>query len=364
MRIGLLIYSTLDTISGGYLYDRQMVSYLESQGDQVEVVSIPMRNYSQHLFDNLSRSLYNRLVNLPVDILLQDELIHPSLLYLNRRMKDSIKYPIISIVHHLRSSESHSGWQKSIYIAVENKYLGSVDGFIFNSQATRQAVQNLIGPEKNWIVASPAGDQLNPDITPEMIEARAYQEGPLKILFLGNVIPRKGLHILFEALGKIAGHDWNLSVVGSTEFDAGYTRGIMQLVREYEFSEKVRFYGSLGDEQLKELIRNNQVLAVPSFHEGFGIAYLEGMGFGLPAIGTASGGASEIITDNVDGCLVPWGDAALLAECITRFIDNRQLLASMSLQARRRYLQHPTWEVSMRLVRGFLEENASKGGIA
>jgi len=363
MRIGLLIYDALDTVSGGYLYDRQLVSYLESQGDQVEVVSIPLRDYSQHLLDNLSRPLYNRLEDLPVDILLQDELNHPSLFYLNRKVKDSINYPIISIVHHMRSSESHPGWQNSVYSAVEKNYLGSVDGFIFNSQNTRQAVQNLTGSEKNWVVAYPAGDQLKPDITLEMIEARAHQEGPLKILFLGNVIPRKGLHILLEALGKIADNDWKLSVVGSTEFDARYIRGIMQLERDYEFGEKVRFYGPLGDEQLKELMRNNQILAVPSFHEGFGIAYLEGMGFGLPAIGTSSGGASEIITDNVDGCLVPRGDAALLAECITRFIDNRQLLAAMSRQARGRYLQHPTWEISMHLVRGFLEENINKGGV-
>ena len=363
MRIGLLIYDALDTVSGGYLYDRQLVSYLESQGDQVDVVSITMRNYSQHLLDNLSRPLYNRLVDLPVDILLQDELNNPSLFYLNRRMKDSINYPIISIVHHLRSSESHPGWQNSVYSAVEKNYLCSVDGFIFNSQNTRQAVQNLTGSGKKWVVAYPAGDQLKPDISPEMIEARAHQAGPLKILVLGNVIPRKGLHILLEALSKIADKDWKLSVVGSMEFDAGYNRGIMQLVRDYGLGEKVRFYGSLGDEQLKETMRNHQVLAVPSFHEGFGIAYLEGMGFGLPAIGTTSGGASEIITDNVDGCLVPRGDAALLAECVTRFIDNRQLLATMSRQARVRYLQHPTWEVSMKLVRGFLEENINKGGV-
>ncbi|MBK5109086.1 MAG: glycosyltransferase family 4 protein [Anaerolineales bacterium] len=363
MRIGLLIYDALDTVSGGYLYDRQLVSYLASQGDQVEVVSIPMRNYSQHLLDNLSRPLYNRLVDLPVDILLQDELNHPSLFYLNRRMKDSINYTIISIVHHLRSSESHPGWQKSVYSAVEKNYLESVDGFIFNSQNTRQAVQDLTGSGKNWVVAYPAGDQLKPDITPGMIEARAHQAGPLKILFLGNVIPRKGLHILLEALGKITDKDWKLSVVGSMEFDSVYTRGIMQIVSDYEIGEKVRFYGPLGDEQLIETMRNNQVLAVPSFHEGFGIAYLEGMGFGLPAIGTTSGGAAEIIADNVDGYLVPRGDAALLAECITRFIDNRQLLATMSRQARGRYLQHPTWDVNMQLVRGFLEENINKGGV-
>jgi len=94
MRIGLLIFGSLDTVSGGYLYDRQLVRYLEAQGDHVQVVSIPWRNYPKHLFDNLSTDLFNRLLNLPVDILLQDELNHPSLFYLNQRLKKAASYRI------------------------------------------------------------------------------------------------------------------------------------------------------------------------------------------------------------------------------------------------------------------------------
>jgi hypothetical protein len=127
MRFGLFIYGSLETISGGYLYDRQLVSYLEAQGDQVEIISIPWRSYTQHLLDNLSRDLYSRLINLQVDILLQDELNHPSLFDLNRRLKKSVNYRIISIVHHLRSSEDHPAWQNQFYSAVEKRYLKRVD---------------------------------------------------------------------------------------------------------------------------------------------------------------------------------------------------------------------------------------------
>ncbi len=52
MKIDLIIYGSLDTLSGGYLYDRLLVDYLRTQGDMVEIVSLPWRNYTAHLTDN------------------------------------------------------------------------------------------------------------------------------------------------------------------------------------------------------------------------------------------------------------------------------------------------------------------------
>ena len=52
MKIGFLIYGSLDTLSGGYLYDRKLVEYLRTQGDTVQIISLPWRNYAAHLSDN------------------------------------------------------------------------------------------------------------------------------------------------------------------------------------------------------------------------------------------------------------------------------------------------------------------------
>ena len=80
MNLGLLIYGSLETLSGGYLYDRKLVEYLRSQGDMVEVSSLPWRNYPAHLADNLNF----RLPRGPA-LLIQDELNHPSVLAANAR---------------------------------------------------------------------------------------------------------------------------------------------------------------------------------------------------------------------------------------------------------------------------------------
>jgi glycosyltransferase involved in cell wall biosynthesis len=101
-------------------------------------------------------------------------------------------------------------------------------------------------------------------------------------------------------------------------------------------------------------LRDHQLLVVPSTYEGYGIVYLEGMSFGLPAIATTAGAAVEIITPDVDGYLIPPGDAAALAGRLDRLAQDRSLLREMSLAARQRYLAQPTWEQTAGQIRAFL----------
>jgi hypothetical protein len=176
MKIGLVIYGSIDTLSGGYMYDRMMVEYLRAQGDTVEIISLPWRNYAAHLTDNFSFELPPNL-----DILIQDELNHPSLIGANRGKHP---YPIISLVHHLRCSELRPKWQNDLYRVVEKKYLQSVDGFIFNSKTTKGVVNSLIGSEKPDVVAYPPTDRFGDAISEEEIEERGKKK-ELRVLFLG-----------------------------------------------------------------------------------------------------------------------------------------------------------------------------------
>ena len=169
MRVGLLIYGSLDTLSGGYLYDRKLVQHLRDAGDEVEIISIPWRNYAAHLPDNFSVSLLRRLLGARVDVLVQDELNHPSLFWLNQKLRRKIDTPLVSIVHHLRSSELRPAWQNSLYRIPEAAYLRSMDAYIFNSQTTRGVVDATIGETRPHVVAFPAGDRLNPQISDEEI---------------------------------------------------------------------------------------------------------------------------------------------------------------------------------------------------
>jgi glycosyltransferase involved in cell wall biosynthesis len=355
MRVGLVIYGSLDTISGGFLYDQKLVEFLRSQSDQVDIISLPWRSYSRNLLDNLSPALFRLLANLEVDVLLQDELCHPSLFWINRRLKKRAGYRIVAIVHHLRSSESHHSGAAGVYRLVERAYLRTNDGFVYNSRTTRQAVEALSGSRPPGVIAYPNG-QFQPDIDSTEITRRAHQPGPLKLLFIGGLIPRKGLHTMLAALESMPPGMAELSVVGGHLSDSRYAQEMLRRMRTSQQSGCIHYLGVLSGEQLADVIRRHHLIAVPSSYEGYGIAYLEGMGFGLPAIATRRGAAGEVITDGLDGYLVPAEEPDALAAIIGRLAADRDRLAALSLAARRRYLDQPTWEQTGDSIRRFIHD--------
>lgn len=355
MRFGLLIYGDLADQSGGYLYDRKLVDHLRAQGHTVEIISLPWRSYLRHVADNLNLNLFRRLRDLDVDLLLQDELNHPSLFDINHRLREEANYPIISIVHHLRSSERHPAALLPLYRAIEHRYLSSVDGFIFNSATTQSVVADLLGEQKPSIVAMPAGDRLDAEISEIEIRARAQQPGPLRVVFLGALIPRKAPHVLLQALAQLGDDQAQAVIVGSPHADPGYARGLRQLRRILNLGYRVRLAGHLHAAQLASLLAESHLLVIPSSYEGFGIAYLEGMAFGLPAIGTTAGAAGELIRELHNGLLIEPGDHLALADLLAELQRNRQQLGAMGISARRHFLRHPGWEASMSAARSFLE---------
>ncbi len=346
MKIGFVIYGSLNTLSGGYMYDRKLVEYLRANGDIVEIISLPWRNYAAHLMDNFSFKLPANL-----DILIQDELNHPSLIAANQRPQP---YPIISLVHHLRCSELRPKWQNDGYCTVEKKYLQSVNGFIFNSQTTKGVVNNLLKHTKPSVTAYPPTDRFGVLISEDEIKKRAARQ-PLQILFLGNVMERKGLHTLLEAAANQKA-PIKVDVIGSLKTDPEYAKKMQKFTTSNGLSSTVQFYGALNNEPLAEKLKQAHVLIVPSSYEGFGIVYLEGMAFGLPAIGTTAGAAGEIIEHEKTGFLINPNDHQTLAAQITSLASNRSLLIELSLRARRRYIQQPTWEQTASQIRAFLQE--------
>jgi glycosyltransferase involved in cell wall biosynthesis len=355
LKIGLFIYGSLDTVTGGFLYDRLLVEHLRARGDSIEIISVPWRTYPAHLCDNFSPSLLHSLAEAQIDVLIQDELNHPSLFLLNRKLRGRARYPIVSIVHHLRSQELRSAWQNSWYRIVERRYLSTVDGFVFNSRTTRCTVEVLAGGGKPFVVAYPGCDRVRPNVATTAVMARARETGPLRILFVGSLIPRKELHTLLNALALLPRDTAHLEVVGSLDTDPVYSAKIRRQIEHQKLEGQVTLLGTVTGEDLEKRYARHHVLAVPSSYEGFGIVYVEGMGFGMPAIGSTAGAAHEIITDGIDGFLVEPGDAQELAAHILQLSTDRRMLSEMGLAALERYKKHPTWAESCGSIAEFLD---------
>ncbi len=356
MRIGLVIYGDLSTASGGFLYDRMLVDSLRRGGDTVDVISFPWKGYARCLLQNYDRPLRAALLGWNGDLLLQDELNHPSLFSLNRTFRRLRPVPVIAVVHHLRTSERNTVAARGLYHRVERAYLRSVDGFVFNSHATRGSVERITGGPVQGMVATPGGDRLGPLPSEQEVLHRSAEEGPLRVLFVGNIIPRKGLSSVIDALGRVPSRLWRLTIAGSRTVDTACAAEVDRAVAARGLGGSVRMAGQLDDARLVEAYRTHHVLAVPSQYEGFGIVYLEAMGFGVVPIGSRTGGAAEVIEHGKSGCLVKPGDARALADTITGLAVDRALLCSMALEARRRFRTFPGWERSMNAVRDHLHE--------
>jgi len=360
MRIGLILYGELATLTGGYLYDRMVVEGLRGLGHEVTVLPLQAGPYLRRIGHGLSFGLTRRLLKARFDLILQDELCHPSLFLVNRRLRALGGPPVVAIVHHLLSDEPRGRWLNRLLAEPEKRYLASVDGFVFNSRITRRKVESLVGGERPQVVAYPAGDRFACLPSPEAVAERACRPGPLQLLFVGTLIPRKGLHQLIQGLAEAERGTWQLTVVGDPECAPGYARQAKTLIAQLGLAEAIRFLGPCQEEALAGVIGRHHLFSMPYAYEGFGIAILEAMGFGLPAVGSRLGAAGETITHGGNGFLLAPEDRAGLVGLIQGLHRDRSRLAELSRGALRTFAHRPRWQETTMAIEGFILELAGR----
>lgn len=357
MRIGFIIYGSLDTLTGGYLYDQIVVQGLKRLGHEVEVISLPSGCYLRRLMYGFSRWPARCMLKKKFDIIIQDELCHPSLFLPNKQLLRQETRPLlVALVHHILCDEPRHDWHNMLLAFAERSFLASVDGFICNSETTRRKVRSLVDHNQPELIAYPAGDRLGSPLSAQVIEKRAQRPGPLELFFLGNVIPRKGLLPLLRALHKVNRKVWHLSVVGGLDFDPAHTAEVRQLCSQLDLTDSVRFLGPLQDARLIEVLSNSHLFCMPYAYEGFGIAILEAMAFGLPAIGCQNGAAGETIHHGLNGFLLAPDDLAGLGPLLIKLHKDREDLQRLALAACATYARSPGWQNSVAAIDCFLRK--------
>lgn len=202
---------------------------------------------------------------------------------------------VVAVVHHLRVDEAPFRFRAWVR---ERQFLSRCDGWICNTSTTLGRVRRVSGCCRSSAVVYPAAD--GGAASGEVPQATVADSGTCRIIFVGNVIPRKNLHRLARAVARIQGVV--LDVYGDNTVDPTYTRSVSSLARRKGVS--LVFHGRVSDAELEYAYREADIMAVPSLHEGFGIVYLEALKRGVHVVASASGGATEIVTTPESGRLV------------------------------------------------------------
>lgn len=150
-------------------------------------------------------------------------------------------------------------------------------------------------------------------------------EGGFYLIAVGRLIPRKALHYLIQALSRLPSQVRLLLIGEGPEEGA-----LAALAQGLGVASRVTFLGVVSEEEKFQYLANADLFVLPSLHEGFGLAFIEAMGRGLPVIATDSGGQTDFLRDGVTGFLVPVGDTGVLAQKVQMLLEDHTLREGIS----------------------------------
>lgn len=164
------------------------------------------------------------------------------------------------------------------------------------------------------------------------------------ILFVGRLLALKGVDILLEAIPEInekTNNECTFIFAGP-----GHTR-YLQKIKKMKGESHCILLGPLPHDDIIQLIKNAELMVLPSFTENTPFVLLESMACGVPIISTDVGGIPEIIQNMYDGILIKPGLSKTLANSIINLLENKQLQKSIVQNAKETIRKKFSWSVNL-----------------
>ena len=166
-----------------------------------------------------------------------------------------------------------------------------------------------------------------------------------RLLYVGQLLPHKGVHTAIEALGRLHGagaRDLTLTIVGRCH-QPDYDARLRETVAASNLAGAVRFVGPQPRERLPAIYRSHGILVFPScWDEPFAITPLEAMASELAVVGTTAGGNREIFDDGVNALTFPPGDSEACAAQIHRLAADPEFWRDIAARGRNTVLERFT----------------------
>jgi glycosyltransferase involved in cell wall biosynthesis len=318
--------------TGGYRYDREVLSRIAKHGVDAQHVELP-RSFPNPDSDDLSqtrdmlRSLDRRTLVLIDGLALGA--IPPTIL-------TDLPHKVIALVHHPLGLEAGLDPDRAAFLlANEMAVLATVAHVIVTSETTaRILMQDFDIPERRITVAEPGTDRA----------VRSVGTGkPAQILAVGAVSARKAYDGLVAALAPLMALDWHLTIAGSLDRSPETVIDLKATISDNDLTDRITLAGAVGDAELEALYANSDIFAMSSLFEGYGMALSEALAHGLPIVTSSGGAAAETVPDAA-AIKVPPGDVMLLSDALGRTLSDAALRRRMADASWAAGALLPTWD--------------------
>ena len=345
-RVVFAVPGSLDTPTGGYAYDRRLMTELRQLGWNVECLDIGDGFPSP---DEATRSAARSLLlKIPDgEPIVVDGLALGVLPDVAAEVAG--RHPLVGLVHHPLALEwGLSAERADVLRRSERAALAAVREVVVTSPATAKLVAADYAVTNERITVARPGNDPAP-------RSRGSREGAPHLLSVGAVVPRKGFDVLVAALATLAELPWRLTIAGDLTRDPNEATRLQACISEHNLSGRIAVLGAISSERLAALYDEADVFVLASHFEGYGMAYSEALSRGLPVIGTIAGAIPDTVPLTA-GLLVAPGDVAELAGALREMIADKELRRRLSDGARASAEKLPTWQQAAEIFAAVLEK--------
>jgi glycosyltransferase involved in cell wall biosynthesis len=337
--IAFIVPGALDQLTGGYLFDRRIVDGLRRAGRSVTVHELPGTHPDADA--TARRAAAALLAGLAANTAaVIDGLALPAF-FDCLTPQASAQAKLVGFVHHPLALETGLAAETGErFAAIEMRLLPRLTGVLCPSAITAWAVEDYGVPRARIIITPPGTEK------PATAPHRGLRDGPVQLLSIGSLTPRKGHRLLIEALATLTDRAWRLRCIGSLTRDRQTTAAVERAIAAHGLGDRVELAGEWPPARLGAAYAAADVFVLPSYHEGYGMAFAEALAYGLPVVGTTAGAIPETVPASAS-LLVPPGDGAALAAALRLLLDNAPLRARLAAGAAAAGAALPDWPAAV-----------------
>jgi glycosyltransferase involved in cell wall biosynthesis len=346
-RLAFAVPGDLNTPTGGYAYDRRIIAELRKLGWDVDVIDLG--NEFPHPSSDARAAATETLLAVPQGTpLVVDGLAFGVMAFEATRL--ALRRKLVALVHHPLALETGlARAEATTFQIMERAALSAAGRTVTTSRTTARILISDYGvPQRRLIVAPPGTDKVAP--------ARGSGgDGPVALLAVGALVPRKGYDVLIAALATLRELPWRLTIVGDRTRHPATAQRIESDIARVVLTDRITLAGAVLDERLDALYDGADLFVLPSRYEGYGMGFAAAIARGLPVIGTDAGAIPEAVPADA-GILVPPNNVPALAAALYRLITDAGERGRLAAAARTAAAKLPTWAESAVLFSRALEK--------